>query len=209
LVLGEIAPGSALPSERVLAERFGVSRTVLRQAVHKLEECGLVAVRQGGATVALDAALSTDYRVLELRYRLGPKDGVERRELAERRILQGHALVYLAERRADPAAVVALLAQVESYLAEGAPDDGLSAFERTVWEGLASLAENRLYRAEVAWWFRVAGHGTERPEGRLLSPMARASFYRELFRRLRDRDHAARFFMDMMGPLLARGDVFG
>ncbi|SHG51953.1 DNA-binding transcriptional regulator, GntR family [Kaistia soli DSM 19436] len=37
------APGSALPSENALAERAGVSRTVIRSVLHRLEEIGVVA----------------------------------------------------------------------------------------------------------------------------------------------------------------------
>lgn len=49
---GDLAPGSKLPPERELAERFQVNRTSLRQAIKTLEGLGLVSVRQGdGATV--------------------------------------------------------------------------------------------------------------------------------------------------------------
>ncbi len=49
---GLLPPGSKLPPERVLANRFQVNRTSLRQAIKVLEGLGLVAVRQGdGATV--------------------------------------------------------------------------------------------------------------------------------------------------------------
>src|SRR5579862_7219403 len=69
---GELAVGAPLPPERVLAERFGVSRIIARQAVHRLAEVGLVRVRQGGSTVVLDPEQSSDLRVIELLYRLGP-----------------------------------------------------------------------------------------------------------------------------------------
>jgi GntR family transcriptional regulator, transcriptional repressor for pyruvate dehydrogenase complex len=51
IIDGSIPPGSALPSERELGERFAVSRLIVRQAVHKLADIGLVRVRQGGATM--------------------------------------------------------------------------------------------------------------------------------------------------------------
>jgi GntR family transcriptional repressor for pyruvate dehydrogenase complex len=43
----QLAPGSRLPSERELAEQFGVSRTVIREAVRSLAAKGVVAVRSG------------------------------------------------------------------------------------------------------------------------------------------------------------------
>ncbi|MGV9770107.1 FadR/GntR family transcriptional regulator, partial [Microbacterium sp. NPDC003461] len=50
---GGFAPGDWLPSERELSDQFGVSRTVIREAVRGLEAKGVVEVRSGrGARVA-------------------------------------------------------------------------------------------------------------------------------------------------------------
>ena len=43
-------PGDRLPGERDLAERVGVSRTVIREAIHVLRVRGLVEVRPGSGT---------------------------------------------------------------------------------------------------------------------------------------------------------------
>jgi GntR family transcriptional repressor for pyruvate dehydrogenase complex len=49
---GEVAPGEMLPREVDLAERFGISRGVVRETIRGLEERGLVTVKHGrGATV--------------------------------------------------------------------------------------------------------------------------------------------------------------
>jgi GntR family transcriptional regulator, transcriptional repressor for pyruvate dehydrogenase complex len=45
LLHGEWAPGERLPSERVLAEEFGVSRPVVREALKALQERGFVDIR--------------------------------------------------------------------------------------------------------------------------------------------------------------------
>ena len=50
IVTGEIAEGELLPPEGPLSEHFGVSRTVLRESVKRLEEKGLVVVTQGRGT---------------------------------------------------------------------------------------------------------------------------------------------------------------
>lgn len=44
---GDLEPGEMLPPERIMAEQFGVSRTVIREAVKALELRGLVAVQHG------------------------------------------------------------------------------------------------------------------------------------------------------------------
>ena len=54
IVIGDYPPGSKLPSERMLTEVFEVNRHVVREAVKRLEQVGLVKVNQGGATRVLD-----------------------------------------------------------------------------------------------------------------------------------------------------------
>jgi len=51
---GRLRPGDRLPPERELAERFGVSRTSVRDAIRVLELIGLVEPRQGEGTVVRD-----------------------------------------------------------------------------------------------------------------------------------------------------------
>ena len=43
----DILPGEKLPSERALAEMFGVSRTSVKEAVTVLESSGIITVRPG------------------------------------------------------------------------------------------------------------------------------------------------------------------
>ncbi len=51
---GHLRPGDRLPTERELAERFGVSRSSVRDAIRVLELMGLVEPRQGECTVVRD-----------------------------------------------------------------------------------------------------------------------------------------------------------
>ncbi|WP_431024598.1 FCD domain-containing protein [Halomonas sp. H5] len=50
IIEGSLTPGQRLPPERELAERFGVSRPSLREAIQKLAARGLLTSRQGGGT---------------------------------------------------------------------------------------------------------------------------------------------------------------
>jgi GntR family transcriptional regulator, transcriptional repressor for pyruvate dehydrogenase complex len=54
IVSGEVAPGDVLPAERVLAEKLGVNRQAVREGLKRLEQAGLVNIRQGGGTRVLD-----------------------------------------------------------------------------------------------------------------------------------------------------------
>lgn len=62
IVTGELQPGDLLPPEGPLAERFGVSRTVIRESVKRLQEKGLVVVGQGRGTRVLP---QTSWRMLD------------------------------------------------------------------------------------------------------------------------------------------------
>ncbi|RYG06916.1 MAG: GntR family transcriptional regulator, partial [Burkholderiales bacterium] len=44
---GQLAPGDRLPTEQQLAAAHGVSRTVVREAMHQLKSRALVVARQG------------------------------------------------------------------------------------------------------------------------------------------------------------------
>lgn len=54
ILLGELPAGDALPAERELSEALGVNRGAVREAIKRLQQAGLVAVRQGGNSVVLD-----------------------------------------------------------------------------------------------------------------------------------------------------------
>jgi GntR family transcriptional regulator, transcriptional repressor for pyruvate dehydrogenase complex len=54
---GTFPPGSALPSERIMAERLGISRASLREAVRVLEHAGVVDVRTGRGTYVADGGI--------------------------------------------------------------------------------------------------------------------------------------------------------
>jgi DNA-binding FadR family transcriptional regulator len=57
ILRGQYRSGERLPSERDLAERFGVHRSAVREALKRLEQLGLAHIRPGGARVApLDEA---------------------------------------------------------------------------------------------------------------------------------------------------------
>ncbi|MGH8808621.1 MAG: FadR/GntR family transcriptional regulator [Noviherbaspirillum sp.] len=54
---------SRLPSEAEMAQRFGVSRTVIREAVSRLKSEGLVESRQGSGVFVREAGPDTPFRI--------------------------------------------------------------------------------------------------------------------------------------------------
>src|SRR5450755_5190729 len=52
---GSLSPGDRLPTEQQLAHSHGISRTVVREAVHQLKSRGLLVSRQGSGVYVSDA----------------------------------------------------------------------------------------------------------------------------------------------------------
>lgn len=111
---GLINPGDRLPSERALAEQFGVGRSVVREALLKLEFFGILRTRpQSGTTVedmtstGLSALISNMLSLADPK----PADMVEARRVLEVETAR------LAAERADRAAIAAIRAAHESHVA--------------------------------------------------------------------------------------------
>lgn len=68
---GQLTAGSRLPSERELGEQFGVSRTVIREAISSLAARGVIEVRSGSGVhvAAVNAAQVSEQMSLFLRGR--------------------------------------------------------------------------------------------------------------------------------------------
>lgn len=69
IVARGLQPGDRLPSERELGEQFGVSRTVIREAVRALAAKGVIEVRTGSGlrVAAVDASAVSESMSLYLR----------------------------------------------------------------------------------------------------------------------------------------------
>jgi GntR family transcriptional regulator, transcriptional repressor for pyruvate dehydrogenase complex len=59
VLLGRLAPGQRMPSEEKLCERFGASRTVIREALQHLRGRGLLRTIKGSGTYIADSSLES------------------------------------------------------------------------------------------------------------------------------------------------------
>lgn len=104
IVAGDIDSGSAMPTEPALCSAYGVSRTVVREAVKSLEEKGLVTAFQGIGTLVSrqDSWNLLDPQVLAAIVRHDEQYDVLDQLIAVRSALES-AMVAEAARRATPA----------------------------------------------------------------------------------------------------------
>lgn len=111
---GRVQPGARLPSEKELTESFNVSRTVIREAIWRLQADGLVVSRQGSGIYV------THPSEVVRSFRLGLQDAKSKtstRELYELRIgVESQAASLAAQRRtkADLTALEKLLKVLSS-----------------------------------------------------------------------------------------------
>ncbi len=67
IINGRFLPGEQLPSERSLAEAFGVSRALVREATRTLQQKGLLEIRHGAGVFvshSIENVLADSYRLL-------------------------------------------------------------------------------------------------------------------------------------------------
>src|SRR5438309_11051757 len=60
---GSLAPGEKLPTEAAIMEEFGVSRTVVREAISRLQAAGIVETRHGIGTFVLGHGDGSSFRI--------------------------------------------------------------------------------------------------------------------------------------------------
>ena len=136
---GDLSPGTRLPTEQELSEKFGVSRNVVREAIAQLRADGMIEARQGIGAFVLAPEQRAAIRIDREALKIG--DNMER--LFElRRILEVESAVLAAERRTETH-----LAAIKTAL------DRMSGEER--WQD-GSIEADLLFHREIA---RATGNG--------------------------------------------------
>ena len=139
IVRGELSPGSRLPPEKDLAERLGLSRSSMREAVKALEVIRVLDVRRGDGTYV--TSLEPKLLLEAISFVVDLHDDDSLLEIfAVRRLLESHA-TGLAAQRTDDDDIAALDAEIGAM----APDTDIE-----------SLVEHDMrFHSEIA---RLAGN---------------------------------------------------
>ena len=116
---GRFAPGSDLPSERELVQLLGVGRVAVREALHSLQERGVIAIRHGRRAQVLEpsSALLAPRLAEAAEHVLASFGGAEaspRDDVLEARILFESAMARLAAERATDADIARLRSALEA-----------------------------------------------------------------------------------------------
>jgi DNA-binding FadR family transcriptional regulator len=139
---GELAPGMLLPPERALAERHGVNRTSLRQALARLERSGLIETRQGSGSRVRHLEEDGGAELLPLVTARPRRDWIG--DLFEARRLVGALVARRAAARREPAHVASLRDALDRVRTATSPADAQRA-EIDVHRVLAQATGNRVF----------------------------------------------------------------
>ncbi|MBD3942170.1 FadR family transcriptional regulator [Microbacterium sp. NEAU-LLC] len=139
IVRGELTPGSRLPPEKELAERLGLSRSSMREAVKALEVIRVLDVRRGDGTYV--TSLEPKLLLEAISFVVDLHDDDSLLEIfAVRRVLESHA-TGLAAQRAELADVAALEAELTTAALE-TDIDALVAHDVRFHAAIARLGGN-------------------------------------------------------------------
>jgi GntR family transcriptional repressor for pyruvate dehydrogenase complex len=106
ILSGQLKPGDQLPAERELAQRFGVSRTAVREAVKTLREKGLVEAYSGRGTFVTNGTSQAIRQSLDLMIRINQQEGSA--HLAELRLVLEPDIAGLAASRIEEQLLVTM-----------------------------------------------------------------------------------------------------
>jgi GntR family transcriptional repressor for pyruvate dehydrogenase complex len=143
---GRLSPGDRLPSEVQLVEQLGVSRTVVREAVSRLRNAGLVEPRQGAGVFVLAPRM----KPLDLSAEAQQTKASVLQVVEVRRAMEGEAAA-LAATRATPEDIRRIRAALEAIdddvCAGGDGVDADLAFHQSVVDSTGNpvLAETLRY----------------------------------------------------------------
>jgi len=144
ILRGEMTPGAPLPAERVLATLLKVNRNAVREGLKRLEQAGLVAIQQGGATRVLDFRRTAGLELLATML-VGADGSVDTRivrGIVELRTALAPVVGRFAAQRAKAKHVAALRGVLAKMAAAGEDTSQLAQLALDFWAEVVAATDN-------------------------------------------------------------------
>jgi GntR family transcriptional repressor for pyruvate dehydrogenase complex len=153
---GELPVGVKLPPEAALAERYGVSRSVVREALRSCQALGLTATKTGSGTIVVAARASAPHYgrfspedLIEARpYIEVPAAGWAARRRTETQLAELSRLVEAMHAETDPARWVKLDTQFHLGIAQASGNEVFATVIAAIRDALSE--QSRLLNASIA-----------------------------------------------------------
>lgn len=148
IICGVYRPGDRLPSERVLSEETGINRGAVREAVKRLQQAGLLAVRQGGNHEVLDFLQEAGPELLpsllvDQHGGFNPKAVMD---LMVMRTVLAPEMAFAAAERITPDGVLALEALCADMRERHSDLPGLQHLALAYWQRVVVICDNVAFR---------------------------------------------------------------
>jgi DNA-binding FadR family transcriptional regulator len=144
---GEYGVGTLLPAERQLATQFGVSRVVVREAAKKLEQRGLISIRQG---VGVRVVNNRSRPIQDSFYASVPEEKTRLRQCAQARVLIEPELAALATQNPRRAEFLPRLHAAQERLRDEADVAQAALHDIAFHEVIAEMAGNKVLALMLA-----------------------------------------------------------
>lgn len=131
---GQLKAGDRLPPERKLAERLGVSRTHVRDAIRKLEFYGILKTLPQSGTIVAGMGITALEGLISDVLKIENSDFSS---LVETRVILETQSAYLAAQRRTPEDLINI-------------EKALKGYEEKVKEGVPSVEEDLLFHLKIA-----------------------------------------------------------
>ena len=144
ILQGEMPAGAKLPAERLLSTLLNVNRNAVREGLKRLEQAGLVAIQQGGATRVLDFRRTAGLELLAtmLHKADGSIDTRIVRSIVELRTALAPVVGRFAAQRAGPRHVEALRGVVGKMRTAGDDTAALAGLALDFWAEVVAATDN-------------------------------------------------------------------
>jgi GntR family transcriptional regulator, transcriptional repressor for pyruvate dehydrogenase complex len=148
IVRGQLEPGAELPAERALSEQLGVNRGAVREAIKRLQQAGLVAVRHGGNHTVQNYLEQGGLELLPslLVNKQGRVNGPVVRSIMAMRSALAPDIAAAAARKPNAALADELDAIVARMRAQQADRKGLQELALNFWQKLVEHGGNIAFR---------------------------------------------------------------
>jgi GntR family transcriptional repressor for pyruvate dehydrogenase complex len=181
-----LKPGDHLPTERELGGQFGVSRTVIREAIHSLVAKNLLEVQPGAGTVVCQPSTQNISESIRLLLNIG-RPHVDISEMVEVRLSLETLIAGLAAERRKPENVEEL-ARLIDQMAQAETVERFVRHDMAFHLALAEATQNRLYAVLLSSIIEIVVDISVTASDKLVIRERATNHHRRIFEFIRQND---------------------
>lgn len=185
ILSGAFAPGEKLPSQKELANKFGVGRTCIREAMQGLALMKLIEIRAGSGAFVATSQIS---RNLDADALLGSIEKAALHELFEARAMMEIDMAGLAAERADEEEIEKIEGILRDMQASKSDVDKSFKLNRVFHLAIANAAKNTILEKVLDSTLNLMSHSRREITANPVFSELDINSHQRIFEAIRDRD---------------------